>query len=70
MENKSLFRGGVIGAVIAALCCFTPLLVILFGALGVSFMTGYIDYVALPALGLSVMVIIYSLVKRGSAQSS
>ena len=32
------------------LCCATPVLVILLGVVGLSALTGYIDYVALPAL--------------------
>ena len=45
-----LSRIGIIGTVIAALCCFTPVLVILFGAVGLSWLVGYLDYVLLPAL--------------------
>ncbi|PQO24871.1 hypothetical protein C2I36_00705 [Rhodobacteraceae bacterium WD3A24] len=41
---------GLVGAVIAALCCVTPVLVVLFGALGLSAALGWIDYVLLPAL--------------------
>jgi|TARA_R100000093_G_scaffold70136_1_gene42852 mercuric ion transport protein len=40
----------IIGAVIVALCCFTPVLVVLFGAVGLASLTGYLDYVLLPAL--------------------
>ena len=43
-------RIGIIGTVIAVLCCFTPVLVILFGAVGLSWVVGYLDYVLLPAL--------------------
>ena len=66
--NKSLFKVGIIGSVIAALCCFTPVLVILFGALGISALVGYLDYVLFPLLGLFLLVIVVALVtKRGSA---
>lgn len=37
---------------IAAICCFTPVLVILFSGLGLSWMAAYLDYVLLPALAL------------------
>ena len=40
----------VIGTVLVALCCFTPVLVILLGAVGLAALTGYLDYVLLPAL--------------------
>ena len=35
-RNKKLFSVGIAGTVIAALCCFTPVLVILFGVVGLS----------------------------------
>lgn len=66
--NKSLLKTGVIGSIIAALCCFTPILVILFGALGLSALVGYLDYVLFPILGLFLMVIVVALVtNRASA---
>ena len=34
--NKKLLTTGITGTVVAALCCFTPVLVILFGAIGLS----------------------------------
>jgi mercuric ion transport protein len=60
--NKSLLKTGVIGSVITALCCFTPILVILFGVLGLSALIGYLDYVLFPLLGLFLVVIVLSLV--------
>ena len=65
--NKSLFKVGIIGSVIAALCCFTPILVILFGALGISALVGYLDYVLFPMLGLFLIVIVVALVTKGSS---
>ena len=66
--NKPLFKIGITGSVIAALCCFTPILVILFGALGISALVGYLDYVLFPLLGLFLLIIVVALVtKRGSA---
>ena len=47
---KILLRVSVIGTVLVALCCFTPVLVILLGAVGLAALTGYLDYVLLPAL--------------------
>jgi mercuric ion transport protein len=60
--NKSLFKAGVIGSFITALCCFTPILVILFGALGLSALVGYLDYVLFPILGLFLVIIVVALV--------
>ena len=60
--NKPLFKAGVIGSFIAALCCFTPILVILFGALGLSALVSYLDYVLFPILGLFLAIIVVALV--------
>ncbi len=38
------------GTVVAALCCFTPVLVVLLGAVGLSAWLVWLDYVLLPAL--------------------
>ena len=47
---KTLLRVSVIDTVLVALCCFTPILVVLLGTLGLAALTGYLDYVLLPAL--------------------
>lgn len=47
------------GTVLVALCCFTPILVILLGAIGLSAFIPYLDWVLLPAL---VMMIVLSIV--------
>ena len=65
--NMPLLKVGIIGSVIAALCCFTPILVILFGALGISAFVGYLDYVLFPLLGLFLIVIVVALVTKGSS---
>jgi mercuric ion transport protein len=67
MNNNKLLATGSIGTVIAALCCFTPVLVILLGVLGLSAIVGYLDYVLLPALGLFVFITIYAFWKRKTA---
>jgi len=47
--------------VIVALCCFTPVLVILLGSLGLAGLTGYLDYVLFPALTVFVLLTAYAL---------
>ena len=63
-KNDKLLRVGIIGTALAAVCCFTPVLVILLGALGLSALVGSLDYVLIPALGLSVAISIYALWKK------
>ena len=41
---------GIVGTLATSLCCFTPLLVVIFGGLGFSAAVGWLDYVLLPAL--------------------
>ncbi len=36
MNGKRLLSTGIVGAVIVALCCFTPILVVLLGVIGLS----------------------------------
>ncbi len=49
MKDKSLLKIGVIGGAIAAVCCFTPALVLLLGALGVTAAAVWLDYVLIPS---------------------
>lgn len=64
MDDRNLFRFGALGTLIAALCCFSPLLVVLLGAIGLSSLVGWLDYVLLPALLISAGVTVYALVRR------
>ena len=67
MTNKSMLWTGITGATLAILCCATPLLVILFGAVGLSVLTGYLDYVLLPAIAIFIGIVIYALWQRQPA---
>lgn len=64
MKPNTLLKTGIIGTVITALCCFTPVLVILLGAVGLSSILGWLDVVLLPALGIFVLITVYALWKR------
>jgi len=64
MTDRHLVRLGIIGAAIAALCCFTPVLLILAGVVGLSAIVGYLDYVLLPALILFVCLTAYAVWRR------
>jgi mercuric ion transport protein len=64
MNDQSLVRAGIVGAGIAALCCATPVLAIGLGAVGLSALTGCIDYVLLPALALCIGLVGYGLYGR------
>lgn len=64
MDKRKLFRVGLIGTVIAAVCCFTPVLVVLLGVLGLSAVVGVLDVVLLPILGLFIAITIYALIRK------
>ena len=68
MENSRLLKIGIVGSVVAAICCFTPILVIILGAIGLSALVGVLDYVLLPALGLFLIMTGYALWKRQQAK--
>ena len=64
----SLKRFGIIGTVIAVLCCFTPVLVVLLGAVGLSWLIGYLDFVLFTALFIFIGITIYALWREGYLQ--
>ena len=64
MNDEKLLRSGVAGTVIAMLCCFTPVLVILLGFVGLSAIIGGLDYVLFPILFASLGLIGYALYLR------
>lgn len=63
-KKNPLLLVGIIGSVVTALCCFTPALVILLGAVGLSALVGYLDYVLFPALAAFVGLVIYASIKK------
>jgi len=64
MKKSTLLKTGIIGTAVAALCCFTPVLVILFGAVGLAAWVGYLDYVLMPALIFFVGLTIYAYTRK------
>lgn len=63
MKPRSLLRVGIVGTVIAVICCFTPVLVVLLGIAGLSAAVGWLDYVLLPTLAVFVGITLYAIVK-------
>jgi mercuric ion transport protein len=54
MQERKLLRAGIIGTVVTAVCCFTPVLVVTLGVLGLSAWLGWLDLVLFPLLALFV----------------
>ncbi len=65
MKNK-LHALGIGGALVAALCCFTPVLPIVLTALGLTSLIGvlYNDFVLLPILAIFILITGYALWRR------
>ena len=63
MKPQTLLKTGIIGTIIALICCFTPVLVILFGVLGLSAFIGWLDMVLLPSLAIFLIITGYALWK-------
>ena len=59
MDGKKCFRIGRWGSIIAAICCFTPLLVVGIGLIGLAAFTPYLDFVLFPALGFFLILAFY-----------
>ena len=68
-DPKTLLRVGVIGTALVALCCFTPVLFILLGVVGLSALTGYLDYGLLPALAIFIGLTIYAIQRKRQADA-
>jgi mercuric ion transport protein len=64
MQDRTLIATGAIGAVLAAICCATPLLVIVFGAVGLTAWLAKADYVLIPALILCLALVAFGLHRR------
>lgn len=70
MKNKTLLKSSLFGTGIMAVCCFTPALVILLGAVGLSAWLTWLDYVLLPLLVLFAGLTIFALFRLRTTSSS
>ncbi|MEE8483144.1 MAG: mercury resistance system transport protein MerF [Nitrospinota bacterium] len=64
ISGKTILRTGTTGTIIAAICCFTPVLVILLGTVGLSAWVGWLDFFLFPALGIFMAITGYGLYLR------
>lgn len=59
MSDRRIMSVGIVGSIVAAICCFTPILVVGLGAVGLGAWLAWSDFVLLPALVLFVAITIY-----------
>jgi mercuric ion transport protein len=64
MRDRGLITTGIVGAAVAAVCCATPLLVVAFGAVGLTAWLAKADYVLIPALILCLALVAFGLYRR------
>lgn len=64
MGGRVLVRTGVAGAVVAALCCATPILATVLGAVGLAAWAAKADYVLMPVLLVSISLVGLELYQR------
>ncbi len=62
--DGKLLATGIVGALITALCCFTPVLAVLLGAIGLSSVLGWMDFVLFPALAFFTALTAYAVWQR------
>jgi mercuric ion transport protein len=63
-QNSKLIWTGATGAVLSMLCCATPVLAVLLGALGLTAFVAKLDYVLIPVFIASIALVIFALVRR------
>ncbi len=69
ISNRKQLRTGIVGTAVMAICCFTPVLVVAFGIVGVSAWLGWIDWVLFPALAAFLALTAFALARRGRPQA-
>jgi len=64
MDGDKCFKAGLWGSFIVAICCFTPILVLGLGVIGLAALTPYLDYVLFPMLGICLILAFYGWSRR------
>ena len=64
MKTSALMKTGATGVIFSALCCFTPVMTLFLGAVGMVAWVGYLDYILMPALLFFVGLIIYAVTRK------
>ncbi len=59
MDASKCFKTGLWGSIIAAVCCFTPILVFGLSLLGLAALNPYLDFVLFPVLAAFLVLALY-----------
>ena len=68
MRDRTIVTTGVIGGVLAAICCAMPFLAVVFGAVGLTAWLAKVDYMLIPALIICLGLIGIGLYRRRGRQ--
>lgn len=63
MKDRTLLGTAACGTALFAVCCFTPLLVVALGAVGLSAWLGWLEYVLLPGLAIFLVLTLYAFLR-------
>ncbi|WP_293140916.1 mercury resistance system transport protein MerF [Moritella sp.] len=61
--SRKMFKTGVLGGIVTAICCFTPILVIIFSAVGLAAAIKYLDFVLFPMLAMFIVLAVVGFIK-------
>jgi len=61
-----MLKVGIVGTLLTALCCFTPILVVFLSSIGLSAIVGWLDYVLVPALAFFFFLSVYAYLRYRS----
>ena len=68
MKNNKFLPVGLTGTLLMAICCFTPALVLLLGAVGLSAFVGWwLDLILFPAMAVFMAIAAYGFYLRRRA---
>jgi mercuric ion transport protein len=62
-QYRKNFIASLVGTLLVAVCCFTPVLVLALGAAGLSAYVPYLDFILIPALAVLITITVVSFIK-------
>ncbi len=69
MDGDKCFKAGLWGSIVAAICCFTPVLVIGLGVIGMAALTPYVGLRLISHAWVFLVLMLYGWSKRKSVVS-
>ena len=64
LPNEPDNKTGLIGTIVAAICCFTPLLVWIFVGAGLAGSIAYLDWFLFPMMGFFIVLMLWGYFRR------